>query len=384
MAHDPRLGLDALAKLPLLSRAEVREHLDEICWPDCPGRGRPYNTGGSSGEPLKFLIDRARESADWAARWQARAWWGVFPGARELLVWGAPRRMNRLDRLRYWRDRLLNQEIVDAFNMTDQAMAAYLARIRELRPDCLYGYAGSLALLARQARQQGLGPDQMNPGGLRAIFATAEVVSPADRAIIQAAFGAPVVVEYGSRECGFIAGGCEAGVLHAAAENVLVELLDSSGRPVQPGQVGEIVVTCLESFATPLIRYRIGDLGVAAPAGECACGHGPALLTEVRGRTTDQIACRDGDSIRYTHALALIYCLREADGLEQFRIVQESLDQLCVEVVANARFTASAEALLLNKLRQRMGAGVSIQVQRRQAIEPGPSGKHACVISRLS
>lgn len=384
--NDPRLALDVLRSLSLLTRDDVREHRDEMTWFGCPRGGpRLYNTGGSSGEPLKFYFDRFRQAADGAARWRSRQWWGVQPGDPEILLWGAPIELAANDRLRRWRDALLNQCILNAFDMTDTTMDAYIGRIRAVRPVCLYGYAGSLALLSRHALTRGLAPGSLGSPRLRAVFVTGEVLVEPDREAIASAFGAPVVIEYGCRDGGLLALGCPAGRLHIPQENVILELLDDQGRPVAPGEIGEVVVTHLETYAMPLIRYRTGDLARAWPASgdHCECGVSLAALAEVRGRLTDQIVCRAGDQIRRMHALALIYVLREVDGIRQFRITQRSLDELDVDVVPNARFSDNSERAILLGLRRRVGDDVAIHLSRRDHIPPTSSGKHACVVSQI-
>ncbi|HPD30807.1 MAG TPA: phenylacetate--CoA ligase family protein [Phycisphaerae bacterium] len=385
-ANDPRLGLSALGLLPLLTREDIREHRDEMTWFGCPRGGpRLYNTGGSSGEPLKFYFDRFRQAADGGARWRARQWWGVQPGDPEILLWGAPIELAANDRLRRWRDALLNQYVLNAFDMTDTTMDAYIDRIRAVRPVCLYGYAGSLALLSRHALTKGLAPGSLGSPRLRAVFVTGEVLVEPDREVIASAFGAPVVIEYGCRDGGLLALGCPAGRLHIPQENVVIELLDEQGEPIAAGDVGEVVVTHLETRAMPLIRYRTGDLARAWPVsgGQCECGVSLAALAEVRGRLTDQIVCRAGGQIRRMHALALIYVLREVDGIRQFRITQRSLDELDVEVVPTARFSVDSERAILLGLHRRLGSDVRIRLNRRDHIPATASGKHACVISQV-
>ncbi len=383
-ADDPRLSPADLERLPPLTRADIREHHAAMTWRACPGGAQLYQTGGSTGEPLQFHIDRFRSSADAAARWRARGWWGVRPGDPEVLLWGAPFELTRNDRLRRLRDTLLNQYLLNAFNMTAATMDGYIASIRSLRPACLYGYASSLALLARHAADRGLRPGDLGSDRLRAVFVTGEVLLERDREVIAAMFGKAVVVEYGSRDGGCTALACPVGRLHVADENMIVELLDPAGRPVAPGQIGEITLTHLEAFAMPLIRYRIGDLARSADHGAvCSCGRAHTVLAEVRGRVTDHIVCREGATIRRMHALSLIYVLREAEGLAQFRVTQPSLERLDVEVVPDARFTLQQQRLVEDRLRQRMGDGVTIRIHRRDHIPPTASGKHACVVSEV-
>lgn len=288
--------------------------------------------------------------------------------------------------------------MLNAFDMSDETMDAYAERIRTYRPACVYGYASSLALLSRHVLHRGLPPGGLGSDRLRAVFVTGEVLLEPDREAIASAFGSPVVIEYGSRDGGLTALGCPAGRLHVPQENVIVELLDPQGEPVQPGEVGEVVITHLETFAMPIIRYRTGDLAREAadsnssasatvrgnsPDHRCACGLALAALAEVRGRLTDQIVCRDGDRLRRMHALALIYVLRDADGIRQFRVTQPSLDRLDVDIVPDQRFTPDVEHTVKGGLRRRMGPDVDIHIRRCDRIAPVASGKHACVISHV-
>jgi phenylacetate-CoA ligase len=279
---------------------------------------------------------------------------------------------------------MLNQYALNAFNMSEATMDQYIRRFHAIQPVCIYGYASSLALLARHAMERGA---SLKSYRLRAVFTTGEVLLDHDREVIETVFNAPVVIEYGCRDGGLLAYGCPAGELHVPQENVIVELLDADGRAVAPGEVGEVVVTYLEMFAMPLIRYRTGDLARqptdANTRAACTCGHASMTLTEVQGRKTDQIVTKNGDGIKRMHALSLIYVLREVDGLQQFRITQPCLERLEVDLVADDQVTPDVERSIELGLRQRMGDGVVIDLRRRDRIPPIASGKHACVVSHV-
>jgi phenylacetate-CoA ligase len=146
---DPALTVEDLSALSPLTRADITEHREHMTWRG--GKPIPQSTGGSSGEPLRLYIDRARQSADWAARWRARGWFGVRPGDPETILWGAPQHANFSERLRRLRDRLLNQQLLSAFDMSGGSMDAYLLHMNRFQPVCLHGYASSLALLARHS-----------------------------------------------------------------------------------------------------------------------------------------------------------------------------------------------------------------------------------------
>ena len=150
------LTIDDLRRLPTMTKADARANVDRIHWPGVPGGSFRYNTGGSSGEPLQFYYGRQRQASDAAGRIRARRWWGVDVGDREVYLWGAPVELANTDRVKTLRDRMLNQLVLNAFEMSPSRIDQYLDAIQAFRPKCVYGYASSVALMAARARERRL------------------------------------------------------------------------------------------------------------------------------------------------------------------------------------------------------------------------------------
>ena len=369
------VSIHQLAALPLLTKAEIREHMDEMKSERARKLTR-FNTGGSTGDPLIFWLGATRVSHDVAAKWRATRWWDVDIGDPEIVVWGSPIELGAQDRVRAVRDALLRTELLPAFEMSEAALDRFLARIRRRRPRMLFGYPSALAHIARHARRKSIA---MNDLGIRVAFVTSETLYEDLRADIEQVFGCAVANGYGSREAGFIAHQCPAGGMHITAEDVIVEIVDESGRPVPAGRSGEIVVTNLATADFPFIRYRTGDVG-ALSERSCECGRGLPLLAEIQGRTSDFVVARDGTVM---HGLALIYVIRGIRGIRQFKVVQESLDHTRVMVATDAGFQASDEHTIRQGFAQRLGAGVRVQIERVAEIPREASGKYRYVMSRV-
>ena len=362
-----------LARLPLLSRDDIRENADELLWRGAPGGVFPYSTGGSSGEPLLFHVDRRRQGYDQAARIRTHRWFDVDIGDREIFIWGSPVEFDRTDRLKRMRDALFNQRLLDAFQLSPERMDKYLNFIERFDPACLFGYPSSLSLLADHARETGR---RLDLRALRAVFVTGEVCFPHHRETIAPFYGVPVADGYGSRDAGFIAHECPEGELHITAENVVVEIV-KDGRPAPAGEIGEIVVTHLDAYAMPFIRYLTGDVG-RLKTGRCACGRGLPLMDVVQGRQTDFLYLPDGT---IKHALSVIYPLRELPEIRQFRITQHDNYDLTVDVVnANGESCATRHAVLQG-LRTVLGDQVDVNVSLVDHIATTDSGKHRYVVS---
>lgn len=375
---DPR-GLRSVADLqalPLLGKADIRAHLDDL---KAQGHGplARYNTGGSSGEPLIFYIGKDRKSHDVAAKWRATRWWGVDIGDPELVVWGSPIELGAQDRLRRLRDGLLRSRLLPAFEMSADNLDRFVAQIRAAQPAMLFGYPSSLSLIAEHAQRRGLRLDDL---GIRVVFVTSEKLYPEQRAAIGQGFGCPVANGYGARDAGFIAHECPSGRLHLSAEDIVVETVLPDGRHSAPGQPGEIVVTHLATADFPLLRYRTGDVGVLGHE-DCPCGRGLPVLAEVQGRSTDFVVAADGTVM---HGLALIYTLRDLPGVDRFRIEQLSLDETTVQIVPGPGFGADARERIVRDFKARLGAGVHVRVDEVADLPPEASGKFRYVTSRVA
>jgi phenylacetate-CoA ligase len=382
-----RAGLDAalregsfalgdLTRLPTMSRADARENAAAIRWAGVPGGAFRYNTGGSSGQPLIFHFGRGRQASDAACRIRARRWWGVDIGDAEAYLWGAPVELNRTDRIKTLRDRLLNQLLLNAFEMSPARMTEYVDALHAFRPRSLFGYASSVALLAAHARDTGR---RLDLPGLKLICTTGEPLYPHQRELIEEAFRVPVANEYGARDAGFLAHQSPAGQMLAMSESNILEVLDPAGQPVPPGEPGEAVVTGLHSDAQPFIRYRTGDVVTLSDA-LCAQGRGLHVVADVAGRTTDFVIRADGTVM---HALAVIYVLRAVEGVAEFKLVQQALEDVEVLVVPDARWSDASRRQVVAGLRARLGAGLRVTLREVDQIPAEASGKFRYVVSQV-
>jgi phenylacetate-CoA ligase len=261
--------------------------------------------------------------------------------------------------------------LLSASNLGGAGLSQYARFIVQYRPEKMYGYASAFYLLARYFHTTGYTP----PQDLKAIFPTAEPLFDFQRQTIQETFACQVATEYGARDAGLMANECPSGSLHVPAEAMLVEV-----EGTEADGLGEIVVTNLYSPAMPIIRYRTGDLGRFDPT-PCPCGRGLPRLKGVEGRRTDFIVTPDG---RVLHALSVIYILRETPGLKEFRVVQEAVDRLTVQVVPEGDFPEASRNRILVRMRRLMGDGVDVTVEAVPALPTLPSGKFRYVISRVA
>ncbi|AKH19711.1 phenylacetate--CoA ligase family protein [Sedimenticola thiotaurini] len=364
-----------LRRFPFLTKQLIKKHTDALKADTDPQLQR-FNTGGSTGEPLIFYIGKERVSHDVAAKWRATRWWGVDIGDPEIVVWGSPVELGAQDRIREIRDKLLRTELMPAFEMSDENLDRFVEKIRQSRPTMLFGYPSALSLIARHAKKHGVAMDNL---GIKVAFVTSERLYEEQKKEIESIFGCPTANGYGGRDGGFIAHQCPAGNMHITAEDIIVEIVDSSGEPVPAGEAGEVVVTHLATREFPFIRYRTGDVAVMDDS-TCPCGRGLPVLKEIQGRTTDFIVTKSGVRM---HGLALIYILRDIPSVKEFQIIQESVDSIRVKLVVLGSYGEQDKQSIVDGFKLRLGDDVEVILEQVDKIEAEKSGKFRYVKSQV-
>jgi len=365
-----RSGSQGLSGLPALERAQIRDRLDDLVADGYRGALIRHSTGGSTGSPLVFYSDKRKEARHNGYKLRCREWFGVRPGDRQVDFWGSPIELDKQSRLRIWKDRwLLNQVLLSAFDLTESRLAGYAGFLRRYRPRLIYGYPTVIYRVAQFIEEARFDLQGYRPG---LVVCTSEMLYPHQRTAIERVFDCRVANEYGSRDGGLIAHECPNGRMHVAAEHVVVEVDD----PDASG-VGDLLITNLDGYGMPLIRYRVGDRGRLGSAA-CDCGLPTPVLEELSGRSNDFVVGKDGKLI---HSLAPIYVLREIPKVAQFKIVQQSDGSLDIDLVCREPLTQKEIAALTEDLQRVFGYELPVRYRFADAITPERSGKYRWVVS---
>ncbi|WP_245932761.1 phenylacetate--CoA ligase family protein [Aquabacterium olei] len=197
--------------------------------------------------------------------------------------------------------------------------------IEELRPGYLLVYPNVLVALLQQYQAW-----NKTPRGLLQVRTMGETLGPGLRNQVRDDWGVETADTYSSQEAGVIAIECPSGSYHVMAENLIVEVLKPDGTPCAPGETGEVVITDLHNYATPLIRYAIGD--VAEVGGPCACGRHLPTLTKIHGRVRNLITYPDG-SKRWPRVGFDRF--RDVAPITQYQVVQHAVDDVEVRLVCS-------------------------------------------------
>jgi phenylacetate-CoA ligase len=152
---------------------------------------------------------------------------------------------------------------------------------------------------------------------------------------------------YSAGEIGPIAYECSKfqGYYHVAHTNVIVERDDDLTASFNGMPVGRLLVTHLHSYATPIIRYDVGDFG--ALEATCRCGHNGATLSNIFGRGKHFLRHPNGNLLPfYLSTRALL----EAVHFQEARVRQEDIDTIKIEIGGRETITPQEELKIKNLL----------------------------------
>ena len=367
----------SLDTLPLLDRSTISQQLGRLRATNIsPDRFVPNGTGGSTGEPLRFFDDRDESGWSEAAVWRSHQWYGVDVGDKCSYLWGANFDLSKFQGLSgLLKSRALNLLLLPAWELSETTALKFWEKLNKFKPRLLLGYAGAIYEWARL-----LGSKRGPVPGLAAIIVSAETLYDEWRCVIEDCFNVPVYNRYGGRDIHFVAQECPLRKgLHINAENVLLEVL-RDGQRVAPGELGEIVITRLDNFAMPFIRYRSGDLGIMA-ASSCECGRSLPLLLKVEGRAQDAILTADG---RIVSGLFFAHMMKDCPDVKEFQVHQLAMDHLRILIVLRDERPFFSRPRIERIIRQYMGDYMKIMFEIRDSIPFTHSGKRRVTVSHLA
>ncbi len=375
-ARFAQAGIDAnkvrtiadLAKLPLLSKDDIRNHRADIFSTNYnPETLVSAKTGGSTGVALQVFCDQKGIELRAGAALLVDEWSGWKLGEPIAAVWGNPpvpvTLKNKLRGL--LKDRII---YLDTMRINDAAIDAFLMEWQAMRPGMLYGHAHSLFILCEALQKRGV---KLNPTG---VVATSMMLIKTERVVIEDVCGIKVTNRYGCEEVSLIACECEEHHgLHLNSAHNIVEFLREDGTPCDFGEDGRLVITELVNYGMPMIRYEVGDWGVPTDRA-CSCGRGLALMESVTGRTADFLVATDGSRVA---GISIIEnSLTKIPGIRQMQIVQEKSHHLTVNIVMGQDSAEGTAEDLVLSLKRMLGPEMQVDLKRVENIPQEKSGKY--------
>ena len=362
-----------ISQIPPLEKKDIREQLKRLCSEAVPQKHRIKNaTGGSTGTPLTFYQDRSYWNQRNLSVYYFDRWAGWDFGTPQLIIWGA---LEDLEGNGHWKYQLnnfwRNHYWLNGFHLTDLKMRTAFQQMDRSHPQTILAYPSSLYQFAAFLFESGLVPKW----NLKGIITSAEMLHAHYRSLAETVFGTKIYNRYGGREVGLIAMECAAGRMHINCRDLYLEIDSPNPYTIS----GDILITQLNNYAMPFIRYRIGDIGRLSDEA-CSCGNQLPVLAELLGRSTATFRTRTGTLIHAGYFTQQFY---NVIGVDQFQLIQETVKRCVLKVVINTQWTEAARRYMVQKIQGALGADVIVTVKLVEEIPLPASGKREFTISKV-
>jgi len=363
--------LDDIRKIPVVTKDTFRSrNFDFVARGGTMRHVRIGKTGGTTGPPIIVYKDQYDRTFTWASYYRWYNWMGLEMGDKSLTLWGA-RNVTRFKPVDLLKTSLINYLqnaiVVNSFEIRKENMHRVIERLNSSNPSIIKGYLSALLFLAEYMEEKGL----TLTSSPVALSSTTETLFPHNREYLERIFRAPVYDQYGCGEVSAIAYECSHHKgMHLTQEHVITEVLDDSWSPVKVK--GNIVVTNLDNYAMPFIRYSNGDLATLSDE-ECTCGVKLPLLTSVDGRSSDVITLKNGERVHGVFFTDILYEKGVlSDKIRRFQVYQAIPGEIEFRIECSAGYDPDTDRLLDEAMRRYFN---KVEIIRKERLENEANGK---------
>ncbi len=364
--------------IPILTKDIIKKNFEDLIAANVSKNDLiPNSTGGSTGEPLSFYYDINYKL--WADAARRRGWYNIADcvyGDTCAVIWGA---MHEIKEDFSWfergRDLFKTGEIwLNAFNLSKGRKRKFLKLCNIVKPKLLRGYTTAIKDFARFIEENNL----IFPK-LKGVILCAETVNDDLQKYIEKIFDAPSYNTYGGRELSLIAMQCNCkNGLHEISENNYVEYERIKLQGYE--DAGNLIITNLNNYSMPFIRYRIGDIGVPATKQKCECGRGLPLISKIIGRTTEVFSFNDGSKI----AGEMFIHLMKDFPLNEYQFVQKSEKEISLKHKREDKVDVALKKKIKETYAKYLPDDVALSFQEVENFEKTITGKFKFVMTDFS
>ena len=325
-------------------------------------------TSGSTGNPFYFAKDKFCHALTWSII-KNRFNWHELYGKKQARFYGIPK--ETIPRIKErLKDLFSNRYRFDVFNLSDSAFDLWLTKFRKNNFTYINGYTTVIVAFANYLNSKKIVLKDICPS-IKACVVTSEMCFDEDKAIINKAFGVPVINEYGASELDLIAFQNTSNQWIINTESLFVEVVDDNNKSLPYGQLGRLIITSLYNKAHPFIRYDLGDLGVLKKINSKTI-----LLEKLEGRKEDYIQLPSG---KMAPGLAFYYVTKSVmadNGLvKEIKVLQTKIDSFEIHYSATNNLSEKQQQIIQNALYEYLEPNLNISFHKFEQLERSKSGK---------
>ncbi len=364
-------SLADIQQFPVIEKAFIRENAALFKAGPRNTNAKPMTlfTSGTTGTPLSVFTDQDSRSEHYAFFSRLRSWYGVDPVARRATLFGRIIMPAVQKKPPFWRyDAAQKNLLMSSYHLKSENLIHYYNKLRTYQPQEIFSYPSSVTRIA-----EFIIAEKLPPLPLRLLMTTAENLHEWQKTLLQQAFNAPIVNQYGCTEMAFFVSSLPDGSMRFHPEHGIAEVRTSSGEIAEQGE-GELVVTGLVNYSMPVIRYAIGD---AVTLGTVNANGFPELV-QVHGRKDDVIYMRDGTPVGRLDPI-----FKGGSGIKAAQILQDQSGAISLRLVPDETYTEQAGIDLRRELIKRVGDDLPIEIVLVNDIAKEKNGKFKPVISKF-
>ncbi|MGG0249776.1 phenylacetate--CoA ligase family protein [Peribacillus frigoritolerans] len=362
-------GVKDIGKLPILTKETVRSNIDNL-YTINPTDGVISNTSGTTGTSMKFIYTNEDLQKRMAYLDHFKAQHGFIANKMKRASFNSSKIIptNQKSNI-FWRDNWsIKQRIYSGYHCKDKNLPFYVKNLNRYQPESIDGYPSALYEISRFIIENKIGLS-FTP---IAIFPTAETLLPHYKKTIEEAFGCPVRDQYASSEGAPFITECEFGKLHYNLDTGIIEV----------DKDGEMLVTCFQTYGTPLIRYRIGDRVVMDEVNKiCECGSSHPIVRGIEGRGIDYLVSKSKG--RFTAIYLSLVSEDFLNSVKRMQFIQNSVDEIQVLLEVDKTYKKEMNQIILNKLQYSFGNDMKFNLQLVHEIPRESSGKYRLIINNM-
>jgi len=352
--------VEDLIKIPAINKKIILENYEDLIPKNiCDIKHRKASTGGSTGDPLRYLLDVRTWSYTTAIKiysWQTTSYlYGdkyVALGSSSLF----PTTKKSWKHIFYFF--LRNGIPLNGMNLSDKKLAEYIEIIQRNKVNYVYGYASALYLLAKFINKNNI------KHSIKGCFPTSEILTDSYRKEMELAFNGSVMDCYGARDGGITAYEITKGIYnvsynsYAEIENCYIQ------------DTGSLLVTDLLNFAFPFIRYQIGD-EVEMPKNQLKSNYNGQVFTKILGRTSNIIKLDNGNVLTGPGFTILFRDL----NVKAYQISKINGSEIKIKIQRGANYADAEEKLILETFKKHAGNDCVLEIEYIDEFEKNANGK---------
>lgn len=367
------MRLEDMRKIPILKRSSLKLRPEKLLAQNLKKKQLvACTTSGTTATPLRFYHAKTEEPWYLAATLRGYGWAGYRRGDKLAHIRRVRRGNVLLRPVERIKRLVLRDKLLNTLNLSEKTLLSFSLTLQKYKPDYIYGAAGSTNILSVFLLQNDAG--RIRPKG---VFTYGQTLLPNYRRNIEKAFNCKVYDIYSTTEVPHVASQCgHHKALHVTDENAFIEI-ENDGEAAAPGEEGKVLVTSLNGYATPFIRYDIGDSGKLL-RDECACGRKLSLFCPV-GRDYEYFVHSDG-TFTFFRDLQTAF---EDLPIKDFQIVQQTYDEITIRIVPNHGYSQTHTEYILKNINLRIADIAKIRVELVDTVPFTSFGKVRHFISKI-